>query len=360
MIMVPLMKKRFKSRYTKDVPPNSAVCLFLAALIITACVIGCGPKEMRISGETMGTVYHIKIVHSKPVSVVELQRKIDRRLEEINQSMSTYRKDSEISRFNAINDTNTIFPISADFSRVLGTAARLHLETGGAWDGAVNPLLDLWGFRNKKENKKIPSADEIQAALSYVGFDRIEIIDSRRIRKKHPGVTLDFASIAKGYGVDQIAALIQRYGFFNFSVEIGGEVYVSGLNKNHDKWRIGINTPEKTASPYQVYTVVEMSDKAVATSGDYRNYIESGGVSYSHIIDPESGYPVSNGVASVSVLADNCMFADGLATALMVMGPESGIDAVEKLSGVECLIIVQTRDGKPVDYASSGFAVSDK
>lgn len=338
---------------------NSAVFLF-TAVFFSALLTACGPRETLIQGETMGTAYHIKIVHSKRVSISGLKSKIDRRLEEINQSMSTYRADSEISRFNAIRDTKTIFPVSADFSRVLGTAEWLNLKTGGAWDGSVIPLLDLWGFKDRGKKGKTPSKEDIMAVLPSVGFHLIDVIDSRHIRKKHPAVTLDFASIAKGYAVDQIAALIQRYGFFNFSVEIGGEVYVSGVNKNHDKWRIGINTPEKTASPDQVCKVIEMTDQALATSGDYRNYVETEGVSYSHIIDPRTGYPVSNGAASASVLSESCMFADGLATALMVMGPQSGIALVEELPGTECLILVRTQNGELADYASSGFAVTDE
>jgi thiamine biosynthesis lipoprotein len=155
--------------------------------------------------------------------------------------------------------------------------------------------------------------------------------------------------------VDQIAKLIQDKGIKNYLVEIGGEVYAEGYRKDGGKWRIGINKPEKGTPFNQIYKIVSLYNKAMATSGDYRNFFEKNGKIYSHIIDPKTGYPVSNRVVSVSIIADSCTYADGLATAVMVMGPQKGIDLINRLENIEGLIIVMENDGRLTDHVSKGF-----
>ena len=325
-------------------------------LIFFLLLGGCGfQEEVTFSGNTMGTTYHITVVTETFSSTKDLKDQIDQRLEEINKSMSTFRKDSEISRFNANQNTGEKFKISDDFFNVMTVAKNVYELTGGAWDGTVKPLENLWGFGSSENNYRIPEKSEIAALLPDIGFNHIEISSNHCLIKKKASLSLDLASIAKGYGVDQVAALIRTSGIKNFLVEIGGEVFASGFRKDGKPWRIGINTPE-TGSPFdQVYKIVNLHDKGFATSGDYRNYFEAGGQRFSHILDPRNGYPVSNGVVSVSIVADTCTFADGLATAVTVLGYKKGLERVNSLDNTECLIVVRTPDGKLVDYYSKSF-----
>jgi thiamine biosynthesis lipoprotein len=315
-------------------------------------------KEVLFSGGTMGTTYHIKLLAGNFRRTSDLQKKIEVRLSEINQSMSTYLKDSEISRFNRWDHTEKPFKISHDFEEVMAVSQRIYLLTGGAWDATVKPLVDLWGFGSKGRVEQPPSGAVIREQLKKLGFDKIEWSGQGVVRKRKADVSLDFASIAKGYAVDQVALLIRSQGTENFIVEIGGEVFASGRRANGAKWRIGVNRPSIGASFNDVYKVVPLSGQAMATSGDYRNFFEKNGVVYNHIIDPRTGYPVQNGVVSVTIIADTCTLADGLATGVMVMGVERGLALIERLAGVEALIIVGKTAGQFKDYPSSGFPVN--
>ncbi len=331
----------------------------LASVILTALVcIACQPtRELQLSGETMGTTYHIKVVTGWLTSGTDLQRQIDDRLAAINKSMSTYDPTSEISRFNAITTANGSFSPSADLLDVLQVAAELHRLTDGAWDGTLDPLVNLWGFGRKGAVSQVPDEREIRQALNHVGFDRIGLDPSGIISKKDPFVTLDLASIAKGFGVDAIARLLGDNGFLHFLVEIGGEVYARGRRKDGKAWRVGINRPDKEAAFNDVYEAVLLTDRAMATSGDYRIFFQVDNQSYAHILDPRTGRPVTNGVVSATVVAANCTVADGLATALMVMGPEKGLALVNRLASVECLIVVREADGSLTDHPSDGFGI---
>ena len=326
-------------------------------LIILAT--GCGiQREFLISGRTMGTTYHITIVMHFWKNPAGLHQKIDRRLEEINRSMSTYRVDSEISRFNSLTSVTKQFKASDDFMQVALAAEKIYRLSGGAWDGTIEPLVERWGFKSTGAPKTLPSEKEIKRLLDSVGFDHLEVSRSGYLKKKKPGISLDFASIAKGYAVDQVAALLRAEGLENFLVEIGGEVYAAGIKINGSRWKVGINQPSKDAPPDRVYRAVPLENQALATSGDYRNFFELDGKTYSHIIDPRTGFPVDNGVVSVSIRAESCMLADGLATAGMVMGPEKGLALLEGLEGVEGLIVVRQKDGSLLDYYTKGFKVN--
>jgi len=331
---------------------------FQTALLIFFLLLfaGCGfQKQVSFSGKTMGTTYHITVVTGFFENTKALKDKINMRLEEINKSMSTFRKDSEISKFNALKQTGEKFYISDDFFNVMTVAQNIFKLTGGAWDGTVEPLVTLWGFDNSENKKRIPTQSEINALLTDIGFNNIEISANHYLVKRKGFISLDFASIAKGYGVDQIAALIRTNQIKNFLVEIGGEVFAAGLRKDGKKWKIGINRPKKNAPFDQIYKVLYLQDKGFATSGDYRNYFECEGKRFSHILDPRNGYPINNGVVSVSIVADTCTFADGLATAVMVLGHKKGLELVNNLDNTECLIVVQADDGTLTDYYSKGF-----
>lgn len=339
-----------------DVSSKLITVFFL--LFFVLLFAGCGlKKEAEFSGKTMGTTYHITVVAGVFTNTKDLKDQIDLRLDEINKSMSTFRKDSEISRFNALQAACEKFRISDDFYNVMTVAKTIYEETGGAWDGTVKPLVDLWGFGKPENNHTIPEKSRIAAMLSDIGFNNIEIIADHYLAKKNTNITLDLASIAKGYGVDQVAALIRSNGIHNFLVEIGGEVFAAGLRKDGKEWRIGINRPQKNAPVDQVYKVVDLQDKGFATSGDYRNYFEVNQKRFSHIIDPRNGYPVDNGVVSVSIISNTCTFADGLATAVMVLGHKKGLDLVNRLDNTECFIVTQSKDGVLIDHYSKGFKI---
>jgi thiamine biosynthesis lipoprotein len=319
-------------------------------------LVGCSArKETVFSGRTMGTTYSVKVVGGYFQNTGGLQEKIDRQLKAINQSMSTYLVDSEISKFNRLKKADSRFEVTNDFLQVMRVAASIYRLSDGAWDGTVDPLVNLWGFGRKGGGGAIPDNQKVHKLLKNVGFDFIKILDDSYLLKTNPSVTLDLGSIAKGFGVDQIAELIRAEGFKDFLVEIGGEVYAAGFRKEGRPWRVGVNRPQKDAPINQVYKVVPLTDKAMATSGDYRSFFEINGKRYSHVIDPRTGHPVANGVVSASVIADNCTFADGLATAIMVMGRAKGLALVNRLDGVECLIVVRQADGKLQDHYSRGF-----
>ena len=320
------------------------------ALLASACAPA---HEHKLEGRTMGTTYHVTVVARGGVS--GLQERIDRRLEEIEQSLSTYRGESEISRFSRFPRVGEEFRVSSDFLRVMKAGARVFALSGGAWDGTVRPLVDLWGFGPAGPVREPPTPEVIAARLAAVGFQKIEIRETGALVKRQASVTLDLSSIAPGYGVDEVADLVRREGLSQYLVEIGGEVRAGGSRLDGRAWRVGIGRPKVDAAPDEVYRVAPLRDAAFSTSGDYRNYFVRDGVRYSHILDPRTGRPVANGVVSVSILAPDCALADGLSTAVMVMGVEAGLALVERLEGVEGLIVVETPDGRLEDHPSSGF-----
>jgi len=303
----------------------------------------------------MGTTYSIKIMTGRFERTGHLPDLVGDRLQEINASMSTYIQDSEISLFNESNGKVPFTP-STDFLKVMRVAMDIYTQSEGAWDGSLDHLITLWGFGRDGQREQPPSDKEIEASLSLVDFSKISISSDGKLQKSDPRVTIDLASIAKGYGVDVIATLLEGEGFEDFLIEVGGEIFTSGQKDKNTPWRVGINTPSSSAGFGQVYKVLSVAGNGLATSGDYRNYFISEGHMYSHILDPRTGYPVTNGVVSASVVAKTCTLADGLATALMVMGPDAGIKLVEKLKNVEALIIVRKGDGDFEEYPSSRFA----
>ncbi|MDY6903595.1 MAG: FAD:protein FMN transferase [Thermodesulfobacteriota bacterium] len=329
----------------------------LSGLILLMGVGGAGccfQKKASFSGRTMGTVYHIVVVTDIFTNTGRLQQAVDDRLAAINNSMSTYIPTSEISRFNTIFEAGKGFDASRDFLTVLKTGKEIHALTNGAWDCTIWPLVKLWGFNHKEIQQTVPDRAAIETALACVDFAGITI-KKGQVFKQSPCIVLDLASIAKGYGVDQVADLLKQKGITDFIVEIGGEVYASGCKKNGDQWRVGVNVPEASAEINAVRQTVAVSNKAVATSGDYRNFFVADGKTYSHLLNPATGYPVDNNVVSATVIAGSCVMADGLATALMVMGPADGVPLVNSLENMECLMTVRQADGNYLDYKSAGF-----
>ncbi|HGY54555.1 MAG TPA: FAD:protein FMN transferase [Caldithrix abyssi] len=329
---------------------------FISILVFALLLFTCqNNRPVYLTGRTMGTGYHITIA-DEPAGqriTAALQASIDSLLRQVNNKMSTYLKDSEISRFNRWQKTDP-FVVSVDFVNVLRTALDIYKESGGAFDVTVAPLVRLWGFGAGAGSETVPDNRQIADVKKHVGSDKIRIINDSTIAKNDPLTELDLSAIAKGYGVDAVAAFLSQRGYAHFLVEIGGEVVASGL-KNGRKWRVGIDHPDYDAVPgNNLEAVLLLSDAAVATSGDYRNYFMVGDTVYTHAIDPAAGRPVTNGVASVTVVAPNCTLADAMATAIMVMGAEKGLKWVEDRKGVESFIIVRTQTGYKT-FESSGM-----
>ena len=343
-------------RVADNIPITKLTQILVISIVLALTMtVGYAKQEYLIQGRTMGTIYRVKVVSASAAVISGLKDRIERRLAEINASMSTYQKDSEISRFNQLQQAHQPIQISDDFYRVMTAAQTIYRLSRGAWDGTVNPLVDLWGFGRTGRRRDVPSEKEIKTLLPGIGFDNILIGPDRALAKKRVSITLDLSSIAKGYGVDQIAELIQKADIKDYLVEIGGEIYAAGRRPDGKLWRIGINRPRKDAGVADVYKIVDLDNQAFATSGDYRNFFEVDGIRYSHIIDPRTGFPVKNGVVSVSIIADNCTLADGLATAVMVMELEQGLHLINRLEGVEGLIIIEKPDGSLRSFASKNF-----
>lgn len=307
-------------------PPALAI-LFISSLILLVNACNRIPEMLQVAGSTMGTTYSVKVV--QPTHDAQtLQTVIDERLEAINQQMSTWRPESEISRFNATLSTEW-FPVSQDFLAVTRKALELGRLTGGALDITVMPLVDLWGFGPAFNAEAVPDVSAIATVLPNVGGENIETRTAEpALRKINPRVRIDLSAIAKGFGVDAVAELLSELGYRDFLVEIGGEVRGSGRRADGSPWRVAVEKP--VSGERTVELVVPLRDAAIATSGDYRNFFEVDGTRYSHVIDPRTGFPPENGVASVTVVSKDTTTADGLATGLMVMGADAGLALAEQ------------------------------
>jgi len=314
----------------------------------------CFRETPVLTGSTMGTTYSVIVPNLKKSDQAELKSKVDSRLDEVNASMSTYQKDSSITRFNESANTDW-FDVSPGFLTVTSAALEIATRTEGAFDPTIGPLVTRWGF-GKDSAGNVPTKNEIVQLLALTGFENLQVdADSSAIKKSISRLQLDLNAIAKGYAVDLLAAEVAAFGYQNYLVEIGGELRVSGVNADGNPWRIGIERPDSGKADKNNQSGLYLNAGGVATSGDYRNAFESDGVRYSHIIDARTGSPVSHSLASVTVVADSAMIADGWATALMVLGPDEGMKIAEQL-GLASFFIV--RDGE--EFISSSSREFDK
>lgn len=305
----------------------------------------------------MGTTYSIRLADSRPDrgALRRLQTDIDAALAEVNRQMSTYLPDSEISRFNRTGAAEPV-AVSADFGFVVRRALEIAAATGGAFDPTVGALVNLWGFGPDGLRREAPSAEQIAAVRLAVGYRHLRLMDDGRLAKDIPDLQLDLGAVAKGYAVDKVAALLRDRGIDNFLVEIGGEILGAGLNAEGEPWRVGVLRPDDSGAMQGVARLT--GGRAIATSGDYRNfYRDETGAIESHILDPRTAAPVGHAVASVSVLADYCLTADALATALFVLGPDEGMGLMQsRFPGVEALFLLRRGDDRFEETATPGFA----
>ena len=291
-------------------------------------------------GETMGTTF--AVTWRTATATRDPRPRIDAVLSQVNRSMSTYDPESELSRFNG-NRTTEWVPVSAELGYVVGLANEVSELTGGAFDVTVRPLVAAWGF-GQGASIVPPTEQELEAIQVRVGYRKLQLRhDPPALRKQHAGLEIDLSAIAKGYGVDRVAQVLEEYGIRDYLVEVGGEMRISGEKRPGVAWRVGIEVPE--AMVRAADTVIEPGTTALATSGDYRNYYERDGKRYSHTIDPRSQRPITHTLASVSVLDETCARADALATALNVLGPEDGLK-LARAQQWSVLMLVRTEDGQ--------------
>ena len=312
------------------------------------------PDYNYLTGETMGTSYHISYQLPDNADEAAIQASIDERLKQINDSMSTYQSDSTISKFNRLNK-NTPITIDADFSRVLDVSKIVYEQSGGAFDPTVMPLVETWGFGSTMTVERLqspPTALEIAQAKALVDFESI-IKKDQTVSKTKDGVELDFSAVAKGYGVDVIADVLREdYQIRNYMVEIGGEISTSGVNNQQQPWQIAIDAPIEgsTVSERQTISAIRQpkntaSQMHLATSGNYRNSVIFDGKRYSHTIDPTTGKPIAGGAPSVTVAADSVALADAWATALTAMPYHKALD-VAKAQNLAAMFVILADDIK--------------
>lgn len=348
------------SRHMGPCHAAPASLLPLALLVWSSVgVSDCAPTETApalhiFDGATMGTTYAVRVVTADTWDQPRRDRirdLIQAALDDVESKMSHYRSSSELSRFNQTRATAP-FPVSAETFDVVRHAYQLSELTGGALDVTVAPLVNAWGFGPVEPEILPPDAALLARLRDHVGYRKLELDPgASTLRKTDPEIECDLSAVAKGYGVDQVAEVLREEGVTHFMVEVGGEIVAVGLNQQGGPWRIAIERPVMAGG---VQRVVLLGGHAMATSGDYRNVREVDGRLLSHTIDPRTGWPIAHQLASVSVVAELCVVADGLATALQVLGPDDGYAlAVER--GWAALFLVRDDTGAISERATPAF-----
>lgn len=305
----------------------------------------------------MGTTYTVRVPHAPVRTLWGLEQAIHARLVQVNAAMSAYSPESELSRFNALPVGDSM-AVSEDFEQVMRVSLQVFIQTEGAFDPTVKPLLDLWGFgpgSPPREAWHPPDEDAVNRALAAVGMEHVDMSHSGRLGKLHPDVQLDLGAVAKGFAVDALAKLLEGRGVQDYLVDIGGDIRLAGRNAEGKPWRVGVNSPRRGREWDGIFLVLQPGRGAVLTSGDYRQFVEHQDQFFSHILDPRTGRPVANDVASVTVMGATAVHADALATGMMVLGVEKGLELAESLSGVEVMFLVRTADDDFWSARSPGF-----
>ncbi len=325
------------------------IWFILPALLAFSCTETPAIVENEAFGEAQGSTYSVKFISE---GEQDLKPAFDSIFRAFDESMSTYKADSRIS---AVNVGDTAIKVDPMFISVLNRSFAMAEETQGLFDVTVGPLVDLWGF-GKKTHLEIDSV-KIDSTKQFVGYKMVTLNnDEVKIPK---GFRIDFNGIAQGYTVDVIAAFLEKKGIERYMVEVGGEVRAKGLNRMNEPWKIGIDKPsEEIDQDDRFQVIVGLKDKALATSGNYRKFWvdQATGIKYAHTIDPISGFPARNQLLSATLIASNCMDADGYATACMVMGTEKALKFVETKPDLEAYLIYSDENGDWKVAQTSGFA----
>ena len=319
---------------------------FLVLLIVGTVLIIRQQRNMpyqKCAGTIFGTTYHITYQYDE-----DLQPELEARMKEVDNALSMFNKESIISKVN----NNQPVELNEMFVEVFQQAQKISEDTNGAFDITVAPLVNAWGFGFK--NEQMPDKHAVDSLMAIVGYQKVSY-DGKHIIKRDPRITLDCSAIAKGYGVDVVARLLEEKGIDNYMVEIGGEVVTHGISEKRVPWKIGVTKP--TDDPLQegneLQTVLNLTDKAIATSGNYRNFYYKGKRKYAHTIDPKTGYPVQHSILSATVLTNRCMRADAYATAFMVMGFEGAKKVLERNPDLMAYLIYDDHGKMGVWYSPS-------
>jgi thiamine biosynthesis lipoprotein len=332
----------------------------IAALFILGSVVSRllyperAPVVAQLGGETMGTTWSARLVVPDGANaLVEAARDtIIERLERVNRSMSTWDPDSEISTFNRHSSTDS-FSVSTDFAEVVWRAGAVSEATEGAFDVTVAPLVEAWGFGAGGEPRIPMDSAAVAEARERVGYERLHAsVEAGSLRKDDPRLEIDLSAIAKGFAVDLAAAGLDGLGLASYAIEVGGEVKARGRKPDGNSWRVGIEAPDATAR--RIHRSISLYDAAIATSGDYRNWYESGDTRYAHIIDPRTGRPVAWLGFSVTVVHPSATLADAWATGLSVLGPDAGIVVADR-EGIAALYVLSGPDGGYAERASASW-----
>ncbi len=340
------------------------IAAFLILVFALVCLHAPAGRDATLAGETMGTAYSIRIAHAalNESELNDLHKEIRQWLANINWEFSAYLPDSKLSRFNRAGAGEPV-DISPDFQRVVRRALEIAAATGGAFDPTVGALVNLWGFGPDGRRREPPSPDSLAAAREKTGWRHLALTADGFLVKDIPALQLDLGAIAKGFGVDKIAELLRDRGVANFLVEIGGETRAKGYNVHGQPWRVGVLRPDYAPAAPVLQGVARLAGgRAIATSGDYRNFFrgENGAVE-THIIDPRTAAPARHATASVSVLANDCLTADALATALFVLGPDEGLPLLAtRFPGSEALFLLRAADGRFTEAPSPGWAAKTR
>jgi len=317
-----------------------------AGALLAACGAPTDP-QVEVTGPTMGTYYAVKVARPPAgLDAQTLQAGVERVLKGVIDALSTYDPQSELSRLNRNPSTDWV-PISGELYAVLAEGQRLSRLSDGAFDITVGPLINLWGFGPQPKADAVPSAQAITAARERVGYDKLELrADPPAIRRQRGDIYIDVSALGEGEGADRMAAYLESVGATDYMAAVAGTMRVRGNNAKRLAWGIAIEVPDP--SDRAVQRILPLTDSAVSTSGDYRNFFKAAGKRYSHHIDPRTGNPVAQRLASVSVVApgggDSARRADGLATALIVMGEERGL-ALAEAQGLAAYFIVREDGG---------------
>ena len=313
---------------------------FLLFLVIGTVIIIKQQKNINYQhdeGFIFGTIYHITS-HSD----TNLKKEIEAELKKVDLSLSPFNKTSVISKVNR-NENPVVDPM---FKEVFLLAENISNETLGAFDITVAPLVNEWGFGFKKGVE--PTRQVIDSLKYIVGYQKVKLTPKNYVQKQDPRIMLDCSAIAKGYGCDVVARLLRKNGINDYMIEIGGEIVTRGFNQKQEPWRIGVNKPtdDSLNTSQELQTVLNVTDIAMATSGNYRNFYYKNGKKYAHTIDPKTGYPVQHTLLSATVLAKDCATADAYATSFMVMGLEKAKEILNRHSELMAYLIYTNDDGK--------------
>lgn len=337
-------------------------------LLFPLGLLGCGGEkqfennlELHVfTGQIMGTWYTVKylppVASERQLPNDQINLQIHAHLVRIDKLMSTYKADSEVSRFN-VAKPGQWFAVSKETFEVISLAQRISEQTTGRFDITVAPLVDLWGFGPNYREDSVPDKEQITVLLNQLGFHNLELNQTElTIRKKTP-LRIDLSAIAKGFAVDQVADYLDEQDIISYMVEVGGEIRTRGTKPGDKPWRIAIESPY--SQQQDVHLILDVNDRAVATSGDYRNYFEKDGRRYSHTINPQTGYPITHNLASVTVIGKSAVEVDALATAFSVMGVDQAMQYAKEYN-VAAYFIVKEKEGFVAKASEAFLAMNQK